>query len=587
MACLMLGFILCFSVSSGFAADPQFNTSEAKAQRIAALIDKAQTYGSVPVILQLNASFTPEGELGIMQAASQRNTIAGVQNALISDLSAFNTSTVRQYQFIPFMALTVDAAGLSYLQTHPDVLNIKEDRINYLNLYESVPLINGDDAWALGYTGAGQTVAIIDTGVESSHSFLTGKVVSEACYLVGSGCPNGKTSQTGTGAAANPVHSHGTHVSGIAAGTGGTYNSSAFSGVAKGADIIAIRVCYNTSCYDSDMIAGFERVYALKDAFTISSANMSIGGDRYYDQATCDADHAGYKAIIDNLRSAGIASVISSGNDYYKNSMGSPGCVSSAISVGATTKADAVADFSNSASFLSLLAPGVSIYSSVMGGGFESWNGTSMAAPHVTGAWAVMKQKNPYASVSTILAAFQSTGTLVTDTNSITIPRINISAALAALPLPVQGVCGLSNGKTLLTPPTTGLCSSGTAGAVIGTGPWTWTCEGLNGAPGANCSANKGFTIKARAKGTGAGAVTSTPAGIGFAYPKKNTKSSVFVKGSKIVLKARANAVSRASWYGTCKKAGGKETGDGTRTALCTINHLTKAVVVTAIFNKK
>src|SRR2546425_12543627 len=96
-----------------------------------------------------------------------------------------------------------------------------------------------------------------------------------------------------------------------------------------------------------------------------------------------------HKTIIDNLRSAGIATVIAAGNAGATNAISVPGCISSAISVGATTKTDDVASYSNVSSFMSLFAPGSSIYSSLTGGGFGYLSGTSMATPHVTGAWAV------------------------------------------------------------------------------------------------------------------------------------------------------------------------------------------------------
>jgi ABC-type cobalamin/Fe3+-siderophores transport system ATPase subunit len=76
---------------------------------------------------------------------------------------------------------------------------------------------------------------------------------------------------------------------------------------------------------------------------------------------------------------------------------------------------DQVSSFSNSDTFLSLLAPGQWISSSIPGSGFQNFQGTSMAAPHVTGAWAVLKQRSPGASVSTVLGALQSTGLPVTD----------------------------------------------------------------------------------------------------------------------------------------------------------------------------
>jgi hypothetical protein len=92
---------------------------------------------------------------------------------------------------------------------------------------------------------------------------------------------------------------------------------------------------------------------------------------------------------------------------------------------------DAVSPFSNSSEALDLLAPGQPIESSVPGGGFGILSGTSMAAPHVAGAWAVLKQQNPQASVSAILDAIASAGVPISDPrNGITRPRLQLDAAL-------------------------------------------------------------------------------------------------------------------------------------------------------------
>jgi titin len=132
------------------------------------------------------------------------------------------------------------------------------------------------------------------------------------------------------------------------------------------------------------------------------------------------------------LRSVNIATVVASGNESTKDAISSPGCISTAISVGATfDTSDTVAGYSNSSSILNLLAPGSGITSAVPGGGYGTWSGTSMATPHVAGAWAVLKQKAPTASVTEILNALASTGVSVTDTNGIAKPRIKIDAALA------------------------------------------------------------------------------------------------------------------------------------------------------------
>ena len=158
---------------------------------------------------------------------------------------------------------------------------------------------------------------------------------------------------------------------------------------------------------------------------------MSLGGGRFY--SNCDSVDPDTKIVIDLLRAANIATVVASGNERFTNSLASPACISTAVSVGATLDtANIVASYSNSASFLSLLAPGSGITSAVPGTSYGRWNGTSMATPHVTGAWAIAKQKAPTASVTTVLNAFKSTGVSVVDSrNGIANPRIAVDLAIA------------------------------------------------------------------------------------------------------------------------------------------------------------
>jgi hypothetical protein len=121
---------------------------------------------------------------------------------------------------------------------------------------------------------------------------------------------------------------------------------------------------------------------------------------------------------------------------------------------------DKVACFSNSVSFLNLLAPGVFINSSMPSSRYVNSQGTSMAAPHVAGAWALLKQKNPAISVTAALAALTSTGVQVTDArNGITKPRIQVNAALAAI--------SSGSGSTLPSVPTNVVAVSGNASASV------------------------------------------------------------------------------------------------------------------------
>ena len=442
-----------------------------KQQNFAKLIDSSRQSGAVRVIVGLNTNFNPEGNLQRSQVSEQRSNIKAAQETFLNRFASMRVGTVKQFDFIPFVAFETDAATLEQMRDDPQIASIEEDALESLHLAESTPVVGAPAAWTSGFSGSGQTIAILDSGVNKNHNFLAGKIVSEACYSSNfvdsnatSVCPGGVTESTAADSGLNcdttiTGCAHGTHVAGIAAGRG-----SSFSGVAKDANIIAVQVfsrvanaagCGGTTpcacgsnpspcalSYVSDQIKGLERVRALTSTTNIAAVNMSLGGGRY--TAYCDAQQTARKAAIDNLRSVGVATVISSGNSSYTDSMGAPACISSAISVGSTgdgssgATLDQVSSFSNSVSYLNLLAPGQWILSSVANGTstttYQNYSGTSMAAPHVAGAVAILKQRKPDASVTQILAALSSTGKNITDSrNSIAKPRIRIDQALNAI----------------------------------------------------------------------------------------------------------------------------------------------------------
>jgi subtilisin family serine protease len=417
-----------------------------------------QRAGHARVIVELNAPTVPEGRLpGAQAIVQQRVAIANVRARTLAKIPPSAHRVVHAFETVPFVALEIDAAGLAALENgSPDVVRVVEDAVLRSVDAQSTPLVQADQAWAAGFDGTGATVAVLDTGVDSTHPFLAGKVIEEACYsstTAGTSqtvCPNGQDVQIGPGAGAPCQLSdcfHGTHVAGIATGNGTTGGVS-FSGVAPGANLMAVQVfaavtdpvtCGLTTppclaAFSSDIIAGLERVYAVAVPRNIAAVNMSLGSSDTY-TAPCDDDPT--KPIIDNLRAIGIATVIAAGNNGSTTGLSSPGCISSAVSVGSTSMTDDVSYFSNAAAFLSLFAPGESITSSVPGGSYAAFSGTSMATPHVTGAWAILKEAMPAGTVSALLTALQTTGLPVTDmravTPTVTVPRIRVFQALASL----------------------------------------------------------------------------------------------------------------------------------------------------------
>ncbi len=385
---------------------------------------------------------------------------------------------VRRFRFTPAIALEATPADIAALRQAPEVVSVLEDvpvpvyaRLEAGDLIparldESTVLIGATAAWADGFTGEGYEVAVLDTGTDGTHPFLTGQVASGACfstsfsnasYTSESLCPSGERGEIGPTAGANcdvgewgGGCDHGTHVAGIAAGGSAEGGTTPSAGVAPGADIVAIQVfsgftagCQggNSPCvlsYGADQLAGLEHVYDLvvNEGRQIVSANMSLGGGQQF--STCDG--SSLKSIIDNLLSVGVATVIASGNDGYQNSTGSPGCVSTAVTVGSTTKTDGVSGFSNIAPWMDLFAPGSSIRSSVSGGGYSSYNGTSMATPHVAGAFALMRHRFPNETVQQAVARLQEGGVPITAGNpAASYSRIQIDQAFLDAPVLALG----------------------------------------------------------------------------------------------------------------------------------------------------
>ncbi len=408
--------------------------SEAKLGMMAPELIKRARSGPVRVIVNLDPVTTPEGFLPRTMALRQRKAIAAAQAAVETALVNTPYRIIRRFETIPSLAVEVDAGGLAALAKSRRVLRVEADRLNSPLLTQSVPLVEADQARTYDLDGNGWVVAVLDTGVDAKHPFLSGAVIEEACYASGGNCPNGRTTQIGVGAAIPCTYdsgcSHGSHVSGIIVG-----HSATISGVAPRSHLIAVQVFSNVGgragAYTSDLLAGLERVYALRNTYQIAAVNMSLGGSAYNSTSACDADNGAMKSAIDNLRSVGIASVIAAGNSSYTNALSFPACISTSVSVGATTKSDTISWFSNSVAFISILAPGEGLSSCVPGGGFLALSGTSMAAPHVAGAWALYKQADPTAGVTTILQAFQTAGLPLTDPrNNVTKGRIRIARAL-------------------------------------------------------------------------------------------------------------------------------------------------------------
>jgi subtilisin family serine protease len=362
-------------------------SNERRRRAIADLRAKARV-GPVAVIVQFDLPLVPEGLLSGDQVGRQHDLIATVQDQALGALPAGTFSGVKKFETIPYLAIQVDSEALLLLASAPAVISIVEDKANRPMLSTSVQTVQANRVHPY-LTGSGQTIAIIDSGVDKYHPAFGGRVVSEACYSTNtllppfdSLCPGGVTSSVDNDSGLDcddpallDECRHGTHVAGIAAG---------ISGVAPGAQIIAIQAgskqfpclppapspCLKYA--DSDVVRGLERVLALSRTNahgSIASVNLSLGSGAYESREDCEDENGAFLAAIQNLRSVRIATIAATGNDAHADGISSPSCVLGAVPVGATWNAgdrsplweDDTDGTNRHRRFPILLAPGASV----------------------------------------------------------------------------------------------------------------------------------------------------------------------------------------------------------------------------------
>lgn len=287
-------------------------------------------------------------------------------------------------------------------------------------------------------TGAGVAIYIVDTGVFLNHAEFGGATGPSRAKW-GADCTSG-TCLTAfppaeARAASGDCDGHGTHCAGTAAGS--------LTGVAKQATIYAVRVldCKGSGS-SATVIAGIDWVVSHSNTAK-KVLSMSLGG-RY---------SAAENTVVDNAVTAGVVVVVAAGNENTDAATTSPASAPTAITVGATDTTDTRAYFSNYGSVLDLFAPGVSIVSSVMTGGYASRSGTSMAAPFAAGAAALLREKYPSytaAQVNAAMVAAAKSGSVINPGTGSPNLLLQIEASVCA--------CDDSNAATLDTCTSTGAC---------------------------------------------------------------------------------------------------------------------------------
>ncbi len=426
-----------------------------------------QRDGIAHVIVRMKADSGAATWKAAQPAWRQKQAVAAALSEVKPSLAKAKVSAVGTFSTLPFLSASVTQDQLMALIADDAVQSVHlvrrerrepgaaasvtatmADKAQSANALLSIDVA---DAWAEGYEGAGYAVAVIDGGFNTSHPMFIGRTVGAACFSSDfdtttiNQCPFGQTGQIGTGAASNcPAGStrcdHGTHVASIAVGNDGVN-----FGVARAARLVPIDVFSRVTtaedcspdpapCELTDSGAVLRALnYVNENAalLNIAAVNISVGGSNR--DGFCDDDPR--KPVIDMLRQKGIAVAISAGNNGVTGQISAPACISSALGVGATNDGTTVASFSNFASTLDFMAPGVSVRgASSSGSGFGYLDGTSVAAPQVAGAWAVLRSAFPEGEFEAMETALKTSGVGVTRQGSgITVPKIRISRAIDLL----------------------------------------------------------------------------------------------------------------------------------------------------------
>lgn len=348
-------------------------------------------------LVPTDTTFPPSSPPGLEKAGMVRVISSTTSEKGISDITQKGCTVIHKLnQATSFFCPT---------QIVDTLENVRPVKIYQTHDLYQVQQIQADRVWSpLGYDGSGVTVAVLDTGVQTTHAELTSSIFATRDF-------------TGQGGDYLDSNGHGTHVSGIITGDGvynlqGTANKA--TGAAPGAKIIVGKVCGIFGCPEDAILAGI--TWAQNQGADV--INMSLGGGLSFEN-NCDNDNDNIVNAVNNVAANGVVVVISSGNDGNKNAVSYPGCASGAIAVGAVDIDDQDASFSNAGPAMDIVAPGVNTLSSWSCNASptlscaSTWyyyaSGTSMSSPHIAGVVALMLDKDPNLTVDQVKNALYST----------------------------------------------------------------------------------------------------------------------------------------------------------------------------------
>ncbi len=266
--------------------------------------------------------------------------------------------------------------------------------------YSAYASLIGQDTLATtrsSLTGAGQVVAVIDTGVDYTHPALGGGIGKNKKILTGYDFIQNDADPQDT-------DGHGTAVSSFIAANTFTYQDTTYRGIAPDAKLIALRAGTGRNTYESaNILRALQWCISNREKWGITVVNMSLGGGAYSDYTT-----GTYSDALRQLKDLNVMVVASSGNDGGAE-VGYPGADPNIFSVGSINATDVISDFSNREAILDLLAPGEQVIGATRyNAGYEPTDGTSFSTPITAGAVALIKQLEPSLTVNEISSVLRT-----------------------------------------------------------------------------------------------------------------------------------------------------------------------------------
>jgi uncharacterized repeat protein (TIGR01451 family) len=393
---------------------------------------------------------------------------AAIKTRVELEVRGADAARVLDYSHFPLSVWRLSSlTALNRLESNPAVRMVHENLLLHPVSVSDLAFINQPPAAGEGANGAGTTIAVIDGGLGDNYTLYSDFGACTGIDTPSSTCRVVFNQDVYPGASSETVH--GTNVSAIALG------------VAPGAKLAMFDIFNGSTASSVDVLNAMNTAISDQATYKIVAINLSLG-DGTSNSTPCA--NSVFTSAVSSAANVGITTVVAAGNSGSKSGLGNPACTPGVVSVGAvydaaygtlewqapadtgsqctdSSAADHVTCFSQSASYLSMLAPGTFV--NAPNSSFQQ-SGTSQATPHVAGAVAVLRARYPAESLSETLQRLQLSDFKDTDAaNGITTPRLDLLASV--------------NQGTAIS-----LSGSGPSQAVTGNSA-TYTIELNNGGP--------------------------------------------------------------------------------------------------------